>query len=148
MKKLILLSLLLLTNMLAISQATKPARGQRIIERKWKFIQHNIPLTLAESKKLEKAFFDFEIRKMQLNKSLKKDVIAKVVRGRANELSDQELNAIIDKKVAIDKELYALEKNYLRTLRKTLPPLKVIQYYKAEKIFKRELIKRLRKHKR
>jgi len=68
--------------------------------------------------------------------------------GKALDLSDKELNTIIDHKMDIDKQLYEKQQAYLRLLRKTLPPIKVIKYYKLEQRFKRELIKRLRHRKR
>jgi len=130
------------------AQTHNPTRGKRIIERKWTFIQKRLDLSEDESNRLEKEFFDFENQKAQLNKALKKEVISKVAKAKNLDLSNKELNAIIDRKINIDKELYNLKRDYLGKLRKMLPPAKVIKYYKLEMVFKRELIKRLRKHRR
>ena len=148
MKKILLFNLLFWMSFVSVAQAGNPNKKQRILERKWEFIKHNLPLTAEESDKLQAVFFKYEKEKFELNRSLKKEVVAKVRNGKALDLSDKELNTIIDHKMDIDKQLYEKQQAYLRLLRKTLPPIKVIKYYKLEQRFKRELIKRLRHRKR
>ncbi len=64
--------------------------------------------------------------------------------GKMNELSDKEVEQMIDAEIAYKQSELDLMKKYHAEYKKVLPVKKVARLYKAEEQFKRELIRRVK----
>ncbi len=116
----------------------------RIWQRKLIFLKENLILDKKEAKNFEMAYKDYATKKARINKAFKKEVIDKIKNGGLSELSESEQDQLIDKKLIYDKKRYLLERDFTLKLRKIFRPEKVIRFFKLERQFDRELLKRLR----
>ncbi len=128
-------------------QGHNPEMKQKIIERKIAFFKENLMLNQQESIAFEKAYRAYEAKRETLQEKFKNEVIEKIKRGKANDLSQKEQMAIIDRKLAIDEEKYQLKRDFTVKLTQIMPPIKVIRYFKLEREFKRKMMKQLKRQK-
>ncbi len=125
----------------------KAVFGKKILERKLAYFKENLMLTSKESVDFEKAYRKYESEKMASRKVFKNEIMDKVAKGKANDLSEREQTALIRKKIALDQEKCDINRNFQEDLLKILPPIKVIKYFKLERQFNRELMKRFKNRK-
>jgi len=80
-------------------------------------------------------------KQMKDHKDQTKNMLAKMNKEVA-EMSDEELNVLIDTRLGEAKALLQTRTDFITALRKVLPPRKVIRFYKAEEQFKRMLLEK------
>ncbi len=119
---------------------------QKILENKIAFLKENLMLDKQESIDFEKAYREYDAKREALQEQYRAEVIQKVRRGKANDLSEKEQMAIIEKKLLIDEKKYQLKRNFTIKLTKIMAPAKVIRYFKLEREFRRKMMKRLKHH--
>lgn len=80
-------------------------------------------------------------KQMKDHKDQTKKVLA-MLNKEVAEMSDEELNMLIDARLGEAKALMQTRTDFIMSLRKVLPPRKVIRFYKAEEQFKRMLLEK------
>ncbi len=146
MKKIAYLFIIMIS---ASTLAQKPMQKQKVQERIWQrkliFMKENLMLNQKEAQEFETAYKEYTLNKLTLNKRFKTDVIGKIKNGGLSELSEKEKEQIIEKYLNFDKERYELNRDFTIKLTHILPSEKVIRFFKLERQFDRELLKRLKK---
>ncbi len=128
-------------------EAKREMRASKVLERKLAYFKENLMLDKKESEAFEKAYRDYMQKRQALKKQYREEVIAKVAKGKANDLPEKERQAIIQTKLKIDKDRYELNRNFTLRLTKILPSTKVIRYFKLNKQFDKKMLLRLKKRK-
>ena len=129
----------------------KPDKAEmqaKIFQKKMAYFKENLMLNKIESSKFEPAYEQYAQERMNLKKAYKTDIIDKVKNGGAADLTEPEKKQIIGKKLELDQKLCELNRNFTLQLTRIMPSEKVIRYFKLERQFNRELMKRLRKRRR
>ncbi len=120
---------------------------QKLMEKKMVFMKENLMLTPSESKAFEAAYKKYAKEKMQLRQEMQKEFRLKIEKGQYLELSDNELNKLLDKKMELENKRLKIEMDFQKELRRILPPKKVIKYYRTERNFNRKMLAKMRKGK-
>ena len=118
---------------------------EQIMEKKMIFFKENLMLTPQESKSFETAYKKYMQEKMKIHKSLQTEFRSKIEKGNYLNLSDSELNRLLDRKMALESQKVKIELNFQKELRRILPPKKLIKFYKSERSFNRKLMARMKK---
>jgi len=118
---------------------------EQIMENKMLFFKENLKLTPQESKAFETAYKKYKQDKMKIHKALQTEFRSKIGKGKYLNMSDAELNKLLDKKMSLESQKMNIEKNFQKELRHILPPKKVIGYYRSEHTFNRKLMSRMKK---
>ncbi len=121
---------------------------QKIMEKKMIFMKENLMLTPKESKAFETAYKKYAQEKMQLRKKIQQEFRMKIEKGKYLEMSDAELNKLLDRKMELENQRMKIELNFQKELRRILPPKKVVKFYKTERNFNRKMMAKIRKNKR
>ncbi len=120
-------------------------RQEKIFKRKLDFLKKNLILTKEESQKFETLYKDYVQKRMAIKKAYQTDIVEKIKGGKLPELSEAEKQAIIKRKLELDKQLYDLNTGFTKDLTRFLPSEKVIRYFELERRFNRQLMKHLKK---
>lgn len=67
--------------------------------------------------------------------------------GKIDNLSDKEVEAIVDDEIIFDQKMVDIKKKYHAKFKAVLPIKKVGKFYQAENLFKKELLKQIREKK-
>ena len=118
---------------------------EQIMEKKMIFFKENLMLTPQESKSFETAYKKYMQEKMKIHKALQTEFRSKIGKGKYLNMSDVELNKLLDKKIALENRKMNVELQFQKELRRILPPKKVIGFYKSERSFNRKLMARMKK---
>ena len=106
------------------------------------YLTGKLNLTTAEAEKFWPVYNEYEEAKFKMfaeeHKELRKDL------KEADDLSDAELDAMIDKYLSSKQKEADLEKKYYAKFRAILPPSKVTMLISADHDFKREVLKQMR----
>lgn len=90
----------------------------------------------------------FNMFKDEMDALRKKDKDLLPDDDRIKNLSDAEIDKIINEHISLKEQQAALMKKYLAEFRKVLPPKKVLLLYKAEDDFKKIMLDKLKDQKR
>ncbi len=118
---------------------------EKIMEKKMIFMKENLMLSPKESQAFEAAYKRYIKEKMQIHQQMKNDFRLKIEKGQYLDMSDKEINQLIDRKMELENKNMQLEFNFQKELRRILPPKKVIKFYKAERGFNRKMMARMKK---
>ncbi len=118
-------------------------RREKILEKKLAFLKKNLELNEKESREFEKVFKKYTKNKLELKKAYNKEIFQQVRKDKLPELSNEEKEKIIERKMELDKQMYHLNTNFLNQLREILPPDKIIRYFILERKFKDKLMRRV-----
>lgn len=121
-----------------------PEARQKIMKRKLLYLKENLMLNKQEAKDFEAVYSTYMAEKASLNQSFKEEVVKKLKNVNISELPANEKKQIIENKLKFDKQRYEIERDFTLKLTKILPSDKVIRYFKLDRQFNRELVKRLR----
>lgn len=113
---------------------------EKIKALKVEYISSKLNLTPSEAEKFWPVYNQFNDQIMNLEKSRHQ----KIRRSRDLELSDAEVNALIQMNFTTDQKILDLRKNYDVEFKKILSIQKVGKLYMAEEEFKRDLLRQLR----
>ena len=107
------------------------------------YYNENLELTEAEAKVFWPVYNDFRMRKMKCITEERNSF--KYAHENAENLSDKEINEILDKIRTLKQEQFKLEIDYYQNkFPKVLSPKKVLKLYKVEWDFRGHLIRQLR----
>ncbi len=130
------------------SKRMMPAdRQAKVFKIKLRFFKEKLNMSPRESEAFEAAYRTYTQTKLQLNREFKEHIIRKLRNNSVDNLSLKEQEAIIAKKLEIDKKRYENNRDFTLQLTKILPPEKVIRYFKLERQFNKQMLKRLQKRK-
>lgn len=142
MKKLILTMVLFLP-MLVIAQPKKRPQKDQIEAQKIAFITKELDLTPDESQKFWPVYNQFNKERQEIKKQQR----AALKPGKnIDELSDAELQKIMEANLNYKQKELDLEKQYHAKFLTVLPTKKVAKLYKAEEKFKRILLEKISKN--
>lgn len=125
------------------SQTINPGNNQKKIEAaKIGFYSKQMNLTPDEAKIFWPLYNTYEqaIQEQKLDRRQNLDDMDR----RLKDMSDDEINKLIDSRLLQAENVLKARKNFIQQLRKEqLPPIKVALFFKAEEQFKRALIERV-----
>jgi hypothetical protein len=139
-KKLIIIILLL-----SVAAYAQNERHEKIEALKTAYITNELDLTVTEAEKFWPIYNAFDNRLREIRKTEGREIFGKLKDGVEN-LSDEEANILIDKGFLFESETLKLHKELTQSLRKVIPPKKIIKLRKTEEDFKRHLLDRYREH--
>lgn len=144
---LILCGLLLGTSSVMYAQNADRAemrkeRMKQMHENKIAFIKENVSLTEKESAAFFPLYTEYETKRMELTHQARPQ--GKGLKSGQKDLTEQEMEAIMDKFIQNRVEIANLEKEYYDKFKKILPASKLFQVFQADREFKQELLKDFR----
>ena len=113
-------------------------KRERIEVQKIAFITKQLDLTPEEAQKFWPVYNQFSDARKQLHKQHKEN------RKDINNLSDSEIEQVIDNHIILDQKELDIKKKYHTEFKKVLSNKKIAKLYHSEDQFKRELLKRIR----
>lgn len=125
------------------SLSAQENRFERIKAYKTAFITQQLQLTSSEAEKFWPVYNQFDQKMQDIRITERTEIFGKLKNGIDN-LSDVEINAIIDKDLSLKTEELELKKQLVVNLKKVLAPKKIVKLTKAEEDFKRKLLQRYR----
>lgn len=123
-----------------LTQAQKQANMERIKSQRVAFITNALALTSAESEKFWPIYMEFTQKEKQMRKEIAPD-------QPFDQMTEAEANALINKVLDSEVKVAEMKKSYYRDLLKYIPAVKLAKLDKAERDFKKELIKAIGKRK-
>ena len=121
----------------------QPDRHEKIRTLKIAYITEELSLTSSEAEKFWPIYNDHDSKINELRRSERHHIGPKLIDG-FDALSDEDVDALIDRWLQIESETLKLHQELVYSLRKVLPPKKILLLRKAEDDFKRKLLERFR----
>lgn len=154
-----ILALLLFSGFMAFAQqppspptpptpATPGEPGARRAERKEKietmkigFLTEKLDLTPEEAQKFWPVYNQYHNKQEELRKTRKMEVRE----GAANleNMNDKDIEALVDNEIVFRQKELDIQKEYHKQFKSVLPIKKVAKLYRAEEMFKRELVRKI-----
>ncbi|HHB78351.1 MAG TPA: hypothetical protein ENK85_03875 [Saprospiraceae bacterium] len=131
--------LFLLVSTVSIAQP-QPQRKEKIKALKIGFITEQLQLTAKESEKFWPIYNKFEADRKALGK--------RAPRSKVDSMNDQELAKLLDDLLNRQEQQLQLKRQLIQDLKGVLPLRKIVKLEFVEKMFKRELLQRLREGRR
>jgi hypothetical protein len=122
------------------------SRSEKIKAFKVSYITSQLNLTSDEAQKFWPVYNEFETELEKIQKERRTEVFSK--QEQIDGMSDNEIEAILDKKFELDLKEVQLRNKYLDKYKKVLPVRKVAKLYIAELKFKLILLEEIKKRKR
>ena len=113
-------------------------KREKIEVQKIAFITKQLDLTPEEAQKFWPVYNQFSDARKQLHEQHKEN------RKDIDNLSDSEIEKLIDNHIILDQKELDLKKKYHAEFKKVLSNKKIAKLYHAEMMFKAELLKRLK----
>ncbi|MEN8185562.1 MAG: sensor of ECF-type sigma factor [Bacteroidota bacterium] len=121
-------------------------RRQRLKAYKTAYITQELDLTAKEAEIFWPIYNQYEQERHEIKVSSAKNEKQKIrEKGGIDILSDNEVNALLNKLIKDEEQITALKKNLIDDLKKVLPPKKILKLYRAEHEFNRKLLMEYRK---
>jgi hypothetical protein len=120
-------------------------RYEKIMQKKMLYMKENLMLTPEESKAFEELYKSYAQEKMMLRKNMRKEFKSVIDQGKYLDMSDRELNKVLDRKMELENKRVQIELNFHKELRKILPPQKVVKYYKVERMFNKRMMEKMKR---
>jgi hypothetical protein len=141
MKTQILYIALILMSCIYKADAQEPrTKAERIKAVKVAFIIEEINLTPDQSQNFWPVYNELESKIKAINKSNKK-------RLNIDEMSDSELETMLNNRLKTEEEKLALHRAYIQKFKKVITIRQIVLLQRAEKRFKKELLRRARERK-
>ena len=138
MKNIILVLAISLTSF-NMGYAQKNAKkSARIEANKIAFITKSLQLTPDEAKVFWPVYDQYQIKVNEIKSNFRKE-------KKLSEMSDSELEKWIDNRLIMESVLLDEKKAYLAQLKNVIPIRKIGRLFKAEKRFRKKLLKEVRK---
>ena len=122
-------------------------RGERrakIEAQKVVFLTSRMELTTEEAQKFWPIYNEFKEKRKAIRESYKKGLKGK----KLEELTESEMKKIVDDEVEMNIQMAQLDKEFNEAIKKVLPIKKVFLLHKAEREFKKEIMKKMRENRR
>ena len=143
MKNLMLFVVLLCATQFAFAQRPDAQRNE-IEAYKTTYLTEKLELTPAEAKIFWPIYKNWQNEQMQLRKERGQKMISFRKTDEIENLSDQQVQALIVNELNIKQKALNIEKKYYNQLKSSLPIKVVGKYYRAQETFKKELLNRYR----
>ncbi len=135
---------------LAISMLTYAQKGEKrkiikekIESQKVAFITQQLALTTDEAKVFWPVYNEYEAKKETLTKEFRE--VNKPLKDKGlDQMTNEEASAFIDNQFVHAQKMLDLKKEYVAKFKKVIPVKKVATLQKAEKEFKKDLVKKVR----
>ncbi|MFT6851318.1 MAG: Skp family chaperone for outer membrane protein [Sphingobacteriales bacterium] len=141
MKKIIKYALVIFLGILINTSASNAQSRESIKSYRTAYIKKKLQLTEGESTKFWPVYNTYQNELTQLRRSQKINTLN--LRKDLDEVSEAELEGMIDGEIAFKQQEVDLQKKYHNKFKEVLPSPKVAALYRAEEGFKRELLKRI-----
>jgi len=105
------------------------------------YLTEKMALTTAEAEKFWPIYNEYESKKKAERKEFRDD---KKELAEKTELSDAEIEKMLNERIQLKQDELNLEKEYLAKFKTVLPMKKVGELYKAEESFKRDLLRKMK----
>ncbi|MBS4059303.1 MAG: hypothetical protein KG029_02780 [Bacteroidetes bacterium] len=131
---------------IAIAQQRRPQApdGKRIEAVKIAFFTRQMKLTPDEAKVFWPLYDQYQMAlEEQKHERRQKQ---EDVRERLEDLSDEQINQIIDSRLSQAELAFNARKTFINALRKELSPMKAALFFRAEEQFQRELMERVKEN--
>lgn len=138
-----LIGLFLALSLSIWAQPQKEANAHKRIETaRIAFFSQHLKLTPEEAKVFWPLYNQYQeaIDVQRIERREKQDA----VRERLEDMTEDQINELIDSRLKQAEQALKARKEFLAELRKVLPPIKVAKYFRAEELFQRELMERMR----
>ena len=118
----------------------KEERRAQIHAQKVSFFTTKMELTPEEAEKFWPIYNKYEEKRMRMRQE------GKAARGskKIEEMTETEMTAMVDRKVEMNITKAQMEKEFVEEVKKVLPIKKVLLMHRAEREFKRQLVKNLK----
>tara|TARA_B100000959_G_scaffold54060_1_gene56306 strand:+ start:6423 stop:6872 length:450 start_codon:yes stop_codon:yes gene_type:complete len=113
-------------------------KREKIEVQKIAFITKQLDFTPEEAQKFWPVYNQFSEAKEQLYEQSRKN------RKDIDDLSESEIEKLIDNHIILDQKKLDLKKKYHTEFKKILSNKKIAKLYRAEQMFKKDLLKRLK----
>lgn len=123
-------------------QMSHKEKKEKVEAMKVAYITEKLTLSTEEAEKFWPIYNGQEEKKQAMRKSMKADFKKDV---NIDEMTDEEVNKHINTGLEIREKELALQKQYIADLKKVLPIKKIAKLQQAEKDFKKELLRKIRK---
>jgi len=124
----------------------RKSRTHKVDKEKFKsmkiaYMTDKLSLTPAEAQKFWPVYNQYTEKKATIYKEFRKE---KKEMTSDKELTDSEVEKIVNQRIVIKQKELDLEKEYLAQFKKVLPIKKVAKLYRAEENFKKDLLRKMR----
>lgn len=137
-KNRVLVVVFLLSAIVINAQETKKQKMEAL---KIAYITEKLELTTNEAEKFWPIYKEYQVNKKALRKNNKKN------KPNVDEMNDLEIESFINEKFEIEEKHLLLKKEFVEKIKHVLPMKKIAKLLKAEKSFRREVLKRLKEKK-
>ena len=117
-------------------------RKEKVKAMKVSYITEKLALTTKEAEKFWPVYNEHEENLHKVRKTMRGDLDKKKT---IEEMTDEEVTKIINNSIAIKEKELDLYKKYIADLKQILPVKKIAKLHRAEKSFKKELLKKKKK---
>lgn len=125
------------------NDAKRAERNEKIKAIKVAFITSELNLTESEKQSFWPVYDKHEEDEKALREKHKE--FRKKNKGKSiDEMTDSEVEEIIDNGILLKEERLALDKSFNNNLKSVLPIKKVLKFHKSQRKFKRKLLKRMK----
>lgn len=125
--------------------SAQDADGKREIEAyKVKYLTERLELSPSEAKVFWPIYNSWQAEQAALRKERAQKMISFRTTNEIENLSDQQVQALITNEINIKQRALNIEKKYYNQLKSSLPIKTVGKYYRAQETFKKELLDRYR----
>ncbi len=139
----IFIIILLAATGISYGQGSQKPNFEKIKALKVAFFTERLALTSAEAETFWPAYNEYEENRFRLGKTEHAEFYSRL--GDEN-ISEKEASALLDKYLKIEEEEEELDKEFTLKMKKVLSAKKTLLLIKAEKDFKKQLIKQYRKN--
>jgi hypothetical protein len=126
----------------SLAQQIPEERREEIEAQKVAFITRELALTSEEAQAFWPVYNSMEAE-LEENRQ-KNGALNRRFKREMGSMSDEEADALIRERFKLERERTAIHEKYYTEFKKVLSVKRVAAYYKAEKDFKRELLKMIR----
>lgn len=159
MKKILFLAFLIMSGSIAFAQDDKPVppkppkpprdagdhkkspRREKVEAMKIGYITQQLELTPEEAQRFWPVYNQYTEKERALRKTHRAE--NKEAAENIDKMSDKEIEAMVDNEIIYRQKDLDLQKEYHKQFKAVLPPRKVAKLYRAEEMFKRELVRKL-----
>lgn len=139
-----ILILLLITSATLQAQRRDKDKMEQIKAYRTAYFTEQLDLSSQEAEKFWPIFNSFSSEMRSIRKLERKELNSKVDELGAA-MTDEEANALIDKKIAFNTQRLELEKKLIKELGAFFPATKILLVFKAEDDFRKTLLERYKK---
>lgn len=142
MKHLIIIALFFTLPVFAMAQ--KPMDRKQIESYKIAYLTQKLDLSSEEAKTFWPIYYNWQREQMNLRKEREEKMISFRKLTEIEELSDDQIQVLIQNDFSFRQRELNLERNYFLKLKSKLPIKIIGKFYRAQEAFKRELLNKYR----